>query len=92
MTDEQQLFDWPVTPEKRRRRAAPPETVDRIDGWVLVVNEGQPHQWHLAEPIPGNVLGGVITKCNLIGRIVPDECEKIVLCPECRASAKRPPV
>jgi len=91
MTNEPQLFDWDLPPRKTRRKPPPPRMVDRVEGWVLVVSEGQrqPHQWHTIKPL--NDLGGVITDCNVIGRVVPDECEKIILCAVCAANAKQPP-
>lgn len=78
-----QLFEWDV-PDKPKRTKQVAVPVDRRDGWSLVTNSHlTPTWWHLVDHTD-LVNATSWTACGLAGRIVPEECAKITLCPDCQ--------
>lgn len=61
-----------------------PTPVLRPPDWWLVVGRSGPKGWHLIKA--RGTLGAVFTKCGLIGRVLPEQERRIVLCEDCAAS------
>jgi hypothetical protein len=58
-------------------------TTPRPPGWRLVANKNGPNGFHLIKTV--GVLGAVVTRCGLTGRVISESERGIILCPACEA-------
>jgi len=85
VSDQEQLFEWPVSEPKTPKPKPRFDEHERTEGWHLVANRHKRvGTWHRIKSRTGE--GGVRTMCGVVGRIVHDEQARITHCPECESA------
>jgi hypothetical protein len=61
--------------------------VSREPGWVLIAGTGGPKGWHLVDHT--TEFGGVVTVCNVRGRVIREDQREIETCDACAEATAR---